>query len=122
MSDITKEKERGTLLTIWLFLMLISNAACALIYFLIVSGLITTESAMPFWVFYVFGIACSLNVIFTIFLFKWKKWAFFAFCGMAAIAFVINIAIGINIILAFCGLLGPLILYLLLKPKWELLE
>ena len=51
----------------------------------------------------------------------WKKWAFFAFCGIAGIAFVINLVIrgGFSSIL---GLLGPIILYLIMRPKWDLFE
>lgn len=118
--DIETEKKRGLLLTFWLIVMLITNAGVAITY-LLGSGLIAFISPnVPLWAIYVFGISCAFNVVFTIFLFLWKKWAFFAYCGMAGIAFVINLAIGIGLS-SILGLVGPIILYLILRPKWNLL-
>lgn len=115
------EKKRGGLLTAWLILMLIANAGTTVFYFLAGSLITTLLPTIPSWAPYVLGVMSLLNFVFTIFLFKWKKWAFFAFCGMAGIALVINIVIGTGISSLF-GLLGPVILYLLLRSKWNYLE
>ena len=115
------EKERGALLTVWLILMLLANAGTALIYFLsdgLIAALVPT---IPLWTIYTFAIFALLNVIFTIFLFMWKKWAFFALCGSAGIAFIINLVIGVGPF-SIVGLLGPAVLYLILRSKWNLLE
>jgi len=117
----TTEKKRGALLTIWLILMLLANAGTALGY-LLEGGFITAVlPTIPSWAIYVLGVVTLLNVVFTIFLFMWKKWAFFALCGTAGLAFVINLIIGMGFYSVF-GLLGLIILYLILSPKWNLLE
>ncbi len=116
------EKKRGALLTIWLILMLVFNGITALTYLLggrFITALLPT---IPSWTIYILGIGGILNVIFAIFLFRWKKWAFFAFCGMAGIAFIINLGIGTGIVSAIFGLFGPIILYLIMRPKWDLFE
>ena len=118
----TTEKKRGALLTIWLILMLLANAIVALGYLLGGGAIIARFPTIPSWAIYVLGIGAIINVILTIFLFMWKKWAFFAFCGVAGIAFIINLVIGIGIVSAILGLLAPIILYLIMRPKWDLFE
>jgi len=116
------EKKRGTLLTIWLILMLIFNGITALSY-LLGGGFITSVlPTIPMWVIYSLGVFALLNFVFAIFLFMWKKWAFFGFCGSAGIIFVINLIIGIGFVSALLGLIGPVILYLIMRPKWDLFE
>jgi len=116
------EKKRGILLTIWLIQMLVVNSGAALFYFSGEKFVTSVIPAMPTWAIYAFGIFSLLNFIFTIYLLQWKKWAFFAFCGSAGIIFIINILLNSGIIAASLGLLVPVILYLLLKSKWNLLE
>jgi len=117
------EKNHGTLLTIWLFLMLIGNFFSSISY-LTSNSTFTSLYPNTFpGIFSFFGILTFANVIFVIFLFNWKKWAFFAFCGVAVITLMLKIFViklGIGTLLS--GLIGILILYLLLKPKWDLLE
>ena len=129
-------KKRGALLTIWLILMLLANIGAALMYFIVIylikyalgggridlTPLVVAFPAIYVWAFYVLGIGALLNVVFTIFLFMWKKWAFFAFCGLTGIVFIINLVTGTTIVSSILGLLGPVILYLLMRPKWKFFE
>jgi hypothetical protein len=115
------KKERGLLLTSWLFLMLLINIGGALIYLLLGIFYPNLIPTIPSWAIYFFGISEILMVVFIIFLFKWKKWAFFALCGMAIIALIINLIIGVGFT-SILGLIGVVILYLLLRSKWDLLE
>ncbi|MBW2995668.1 hypothetical protein KY332_00035 [Candidatus Woesearchaeota archaeon] len=116
------EKKRGALLTTWLILMLIFNGLTALSYLLLGGFLASVPPITPMWTNYFFGVFALLNFVFTIFLFMWKRWAFFAFCVNAVIIFVINLVIGIGIVSALLGLSGPVILYLIMRSKWELFE
>ncbi len=116
------EKKRGALLTIWLAIMLILNIITALSYLLLNASIASFYPDIPSWVFYIYGLLSLANAAFVIFLFKWKKWGFFAICASAAIIFIMNIAVGIGTITAITGLLGPVILYLIMKPKWNLFE
>ena len=121
MSETT-EKKRSALLTIWLIWMLLANILTALTYLLgreLITKLLTT---VPLWAIYALGFLALLNVVFTIFLFRWKRWAFYGFCANAGIAFVINLTIGTEFVWALVGLAGPVILYLLMRPQWELFE
>lgn len=112
-----KEKKRGILLTIWLLLILTDNTITALLW----SGGFFNSlfPTIPSWAVYVLVIATILNVIFAAFLFMWKKWAFFAFCGVAGITFMIKLVIGRGIVEAILGLLFPIILYLIMRSKWD---
>jgi hypothetical protein len=123
-------KKRGALLTIWLILMLVSyvTSLAILTLWLFFGKYFTANlSELPYaithvWVIYASIIGALLGIVFTIFLFLWKKWAFFAFCGLAGIGFVFNIIQGTSIVLSVLGLLGPVILYLLIRPKWKFFE
>lgn len=114
-----KGKKRGILLTIWLILILTDNIVTAL---LLSGGFITSLfPTIPSWAVYVLEIATILNVIFATFLFMWKRWAFFAFCGVGGITFTIKLVNG-QIVSAIIGLLFPIILYLIMRSKWNLFK
>lgn len=115
-------KKRGKLLTTWLVLMVIFNTGTALTYLLANSSIIASYPNAPSGIFYVYGILALANVVFTIFLFKWKKWAFWAFCGTTVISLLLNLIIGVAAFDIISGLLGPLVLYLILRSKWSFLE
>lgn len=77
-------------------------------------------SQFPIWMFYYSGIGALLNIVLIIFLFMWKKWALFTYWGLVGIAFVINLIIGIGLVSIIVGLIFPVILYLIVRPKWKL--
>lgn len=125
-------KKRGAFLTGWLIFMLVANAWGILVNFAVIyllkSGILMNtvkELAMaylqiPIWVFYVSCAGGIVNIILLIFLFMWKKWAFFVLCGLTGVYFIINLAIGTGIILSIFGLSGVVILYVAMRPKWKL--
>jgi len=112
------EKKRGVLLTIWLAFILIVNAIMGVVYLLAGPAV---DPTLPPLMLYFGGVMMLLNALFAAYLFMWKKWAFFALCGIAGTAFIINI-IYMGIATALLGVLGIIILYLILIPKWNLLE
>ena len=112
------KKDRGVLLTVWLVLMIIFNALAALFYF--VEGSFTADLLqLPIWVPYLLGILAALNVVFAVLLFQWNKLGFYGICVNAAIVFVINTII-IGLLQALFGLIGVVILYFILRPKWKM--
>ena len=119
MNGKTKEKERGKLISIWLTLMIIANALSAIIYFFLTPAIIKAFPQVTNWMSYIYGVLALANIVFVIFLFKWKRWAFFAILGVSIAGFVLNIFSGISIIVNILGFIGPLLLYLVLKTKWE---
>ena len=116
------EKRRGALLTIWLVLMLIANFFLALSYFIFNTTISSFYPNVPSWVFYIYGLLPLANFAFVIFLFMWKRWAFYSICGIAVIASIMNLAIGFGIVAIIFGLAGPIILYLIMRSKWDLFE
>lgn len=118
----TTEKKRGAWLTFWLILMLILNFFVALSYLLFNKLMVLMYPKVSLGVWYVYGFAALANVVFVIFLFLWKKWPFYAFCGITLLAFIMNLAIGLGILSAILGLLGPIILYLSMKSRWKLFK
>ena len=114
------KKKRGILLTLWLILLIIFGLIPLFVNLLII---VFPPSLLeiPFYSYFIYLFISLANLIFFIFLFKWKKWAFFAFCGSAVIAFIMNLAIGLGIFAIF-GLAGLVILYLIMRPKWDLFE
>ncbi len=116
------KKKHNTILTIWLVFMLVVNLLTTVSYLVFGSMFAALYPKVPFWIFYIYALGALANVAFTVFLFKWKKWAFFGLCGMAAIVFVLNIAVLSVGLTSISGLLGPVILYMLLRQEWNLLE
>jgi len=119
---IKKEKNRGILLTVWLYFVIGMHLIVISIYSLSHRTIIPMNLTISAWENYVFLILGLLNLLFYILLFMWKKWAFFAYCGSASIIFVIGLAINEDIISSILGLCGPVILYLFMRPKWHLFE
>jgi hypothetical protein len=65
----------------------------------------------PNWLPIVLAAASGLNLILTVFLFRWQRWAFYVFCGSAGAMFTVNLIVGLSLIGSVVGLLGPVILY-----------
>jgi hypothetical protein len=115
------KRKLGPFLTVWLCIMLVANLASAVMYFIFAPAL---EAAMPqigYFIIYLMGALSIVNIGITILLFKWKRIAFFAFCGMSVVAMVVNIGIGLGFD-SLLGLLGPALLWILIRPKWKQFE
>jgi hypothetical protein len=119
-------KARHGCLTAYLIFMLIANALSVASYMAIGAGLIPHSTIAP-WIAFVLGVIGIVVIVFTCFLFAWKRWAFYGFCALAVLVFVFNLAIGVNPLAAVFGLLSPLILYAVLqiggeRKGWNQLE
>ncbi len=124
---VTSKKERKIFLSIWLYLMLIFNSLSFAVYlFIFILSIlsITTQlfpNRQPAWFLIISFIFFSLiNIISTVFLLKWKRWAFWTFCGSAIIVFIFNLYSGQNFLLSIIGLFGVVILYFAMRPQWKL--
>ncbi len=115
-----EEKVRGSLLTFWLVLMLVGSVF-SLFGYLFASDLFVGVG-IPLWTMYLFGFLDLFGVILVIFLFKWKKWAFYVYCGVAGVVVIVDLIIGAGLLAIISGLISPLILYLIIRPKWSHFE
>ena len=52
----------------------------------------------------------------------WKKWSFYALCASAVFAILLNFVVGFGVAASFGGLADPIVLYLLIRSKWHLLN
>jgi hypothetical protein len=91
--------------------MLVANSLTMATYLLAGDKIAAKFPNAPRWLPYVLAVGCALNIIFTISVFRWKKWAFYGFCIVAGACFLINVSIGLPWYSAVLGLLGPALLY-----------
>lgn len=105
-------KQMHGCLTAYLTMMLLTNLGTSIFYLSSLGSNLTQRLSPPLLVF--MAIMCLLNFVFTIALFKWKKWGFFGIIGSTIIAFVVNLYIGIGA-MSLLGLSGIPILYAVLN-------
>jgi hypothetical protein len=127
----TVTKKRGGWLTAFLTATLVANTIRFLsflffLWFYFYNGHVTypvkysdkIPTIIPL-IYYIQALVALINIGLIIFLFMWKKWAFFTFCGIAILASIINIIIGWN---SRQWIMIPIFLYILMLPKWNLFE
>lgn len=115
------ERKRGTLLTLWLVLLIIANAGGTLLNILRIRPMPFTPFTVPLWASYTLTVGSVLIVVSAIAMLKWKKWGFYLFCALVVLGFAVNIILGGGVF-AFVGLIGIAITYLLLRSSWNLFE
>jgi len=118
-TERTLEKKRGFWLTLFLVLMFIVNPLTAFTYFTNPEMVLQASPSMTVGMLYFLGVVAMVNVIIAAGIWMWQKWAVFGFFAIAAIAFCINLYIGIGIIPSLTGLIGPIIIYFTTKKRWE---
>jgi predicted membrane metal-binding protein len=124
-----ESKQRHGCVTAWLIFMIIANSLTA-IFYLFMGDAISQNLANPIPQPMMLGLAVLgiANLIFSIMLFQWKKWAFWGISATSLIALAINLSIGLGIGTSMFGLIGIVILYGILQIKkdgittWENLE
>ena len=109
------KKNRHGILTAWLVLMIIGNANSALENFLYMVGSEDISLGLPMWMFLTLVALAIFNLICTIELFLWKKWAFWGLVGSSIIIVFINLSVGLGIGLSLSGLVGIALLYGMLQ-------
>jgi hypothetical protein len=103
--------KRHGCLTALLIFMLFMNSVSFLFYIFLPGRVLAGFPQAPSWIIYPLAAGCAFNVFLTVSLFRWKKWAFYAFCAVASIMFFVNLSIGVHPLHAISGLLGPALLY-----------
>ena len=107
----TDNTKRHGCLTATLVFMLAVNSLTFLFYLFSREKIVAAFPEAPPWFVYVLTLACGFNIFLTISLFRWKKWAFYAFCIVASVIFSVNISLGVPPASAVAGLLGPAVIY-----------
>jgi hypothetical protein len=123
--NIPDIKDRHGCLTTWLLLMIIANAAYAVL-FLLWSNIFDEELDMPTWIIYLCVAIYIINIVCAIALFRWKKWGFYVLLSLCTVGFVLSLVVG-DIRSAVMGFVPALVLYGVLhigdgNKGWDQLE
>ena len=124
---MTDAKQRHGCLTAFLTLMVIANSVVAVMYLFGGAAIRQNIPSGAGWALPVLAVGGIVNVVCSVALFRWKLWGFFGFLVTTAVAFVVNLMIGVNIVQALFGLVGLAVLYGVLqigkeKSGWAQLE
>jgi hypothetical protein len=124
-----ESKQRHGCVTSWLVFMIVINSVTAILY-LFAGDMVAKNlpGGIPTPMLILLAIVCICNVVFSTFLFLWKRWAFWGFAATSVVTFIINLSIGIGIVQSVMGLIGIAVLYGVLNIKkadvaaWDHLE
>lgn len=114
-----EERKRGFWLSAFLILMFIVNPLSAAMYFLAPETILALYPSASVVLIYFLGVMCLLNVVFAINIWRWKKIGIQAFYGIVALAFVLNLYIGVGLAGSLSGLIGGIIIFLLTRNKMQ---
>lgn len=111
---------RGGCLTVFLLFALLANAFITVLYVTsLIQGTMFGQPLPPQWAVVLLAIGGAMNVASSVAVWKWRRWGVYSFFGMAAVAFGVNLAIGVPVTSLAMGLLGVVILALLIRPIWR---
>ena len=114
-----EQKKRGFWLTAFLILMFIANPLTSFMYFSAPDLIVSTQPKATVVIVYALGVLSVINFAIAVGIWSWKKYAVYGMYASVAIAFVINIYLGIGIVGALFGLLGGLLIFLTTRNRWQ---
>lgn len=110
---------RGGCLITFLVLVIVANTVLAVVYFtqaaLIASQLPRLSEGFVF----ALGAVGLLNVFLASLVWRWRRVGVYGFVSVSLLVFALNLYVGLPVLQAAAGLLGPLILILLVRGKWS---
>ncbi|MFY0670171.1 MAG: hypothetical protein JXQ95_19220 [Alteromonas stellipolaris] len=118
--ESTENKKRGFWLTAFLILMFVANPFTAFTYFSNPEAIIQVYPSLSEGLLYFMGLLAVLNVVFAIAIWTWRKAGVYGIYASMAIAFLINLYIGIGIVGSLTGLIGVVLIYFTTKNRWQL--
>jgi len=113
-----KEKKRGGCITAFLIFMFIINPLLSIYYLAAGEAVKQALPNIPDWAMPVLAIFGLVNLGLAIAVWNWKRFGIYGFWISAIIVLIINLSIGLSPVQSLFGLLGPIIITLLVRPKW----
>ena len=120
----TSESEKpklGGSLTAWLLLIILVNSLMSLGYFYVWFSSndvrIYQQTGIPWILFCVFSLLSAGNVVGAFAIGKWRYWGFQLILWVTGAAVILNLLSGAPLYLALLGIVGPIILWFLLRSK-----
>ena len=111
--------KRHGLLTAYLVFKLVAYSLTLIAYLFASDSILAVKPAMPCWMLSVFIVFCIVGLASTSAIFQWSIWGFYMICALAIAGFILNLCAHLSPSQAFLGLLGPVILYGLLRLGGE---
>jgi len=112
------KKEGNVYLSFWIYLILITNSITAVLYLFRADIILNfAQAVIPRLLLILLGVLCIFNTIFAIYLFKWKKWAFWGFAYVSSALFLSNLLVGLSLVFTLPFLISIIVLYVLLQVK-----
>ncbi|WP_370979565.1 hypothetical protein [Agaribacterium sp. ZY112] len=112
-------KQRGFWLSAFLLLMMLTNPLTALSYFVFPEFMSLLSDNFVVSIVYVMGILALLNTAFAIAMWNWKKLGVYGFYATSAVACVINLYVGLGVFGSLIGLIGPAVVWLTTRSRWQ---
>lgn len=113
-------RSRGFALSAFILLMLLANSMTAFFYFsnpIAVTGLYPEATKN---IIYALGALAVFNFVMAILVLLWKKIGVYGFYLSALVAVGINLYLGMNAATVLFAFIGPALLFLLTRQKWDL--
>src|SRR5262245_58683779 len=106
----TAAAKRGGCLIAFLGFMVLANAAVALIYFAATGTISAQSPRLNEGLVRVLGVAALVNVLWAILVWRWFRIGVYGLIVMSVFAFAVNVYVGLPVLQALAGFLGPAIL------------
>ena len=101
-----------------LIVMIILNAWASAFYTIAAVKNVSPPGQPP-WIVPALLIAALVNVASLAAVFNWLRWGLYVAFTSAGLVFLLNIYLGVNSVLAAIGLIGPVLLFVLVRPLWK---
>lgn len=112
--------KRGGCLVAFIGFMIVANAVVALVYFTATGTIAGQFPRLTEGLVRVLGVAALVNILWAILVWRWRRIGVYGLIVMSALAFAVNVYVGVPVLQAIVGFLGPVILVLLVRKKWSL--
>lgn len=112
---------RGLPLSGWLVFLVVANVWTVYRYAMIIYDLVDhyVFTGTSQWAFPLLGLLAVVNIVGVMLLWFGRKLGFYLLVATSLIAFVVNTLLNVPITATLLGLLGLLILWALLRPRWS---
>ena len=116
---LVEERKRSFWLSAFLIIMFITNPLTAFSYFAYPEALVQTYPLLSIPVIYFMAALAIVNTLLVVAIWSWKKVGVYGLYITMAIAFIINIYIGIGLYSSLMGLAGGLIIFITTRKNWS---
>lgn len=119
--ELEERPPRGGCLTALLAVMIAGNVLMTGIY----TVMLLSHAGLPggrAWLGPLLLFVGTVNVVSLVAIWMWQRWGFYVVAASAGSIFIMNIGLGANLFMALAGMIGPALIFMLMKPMWKHFE